>query len=212
MELIEPAPEVEPSRRFELGSSEEQPRLVDLDAVEAVGTEQPLHHVPVEQRERELLVVALDPKAPVEVVVLEFDVMKSKMAAEPGQEVFVSEPQTGTRRRDGRERTREAVVVAAPRAVPIRAVVVVPVVEHAHRYTVVHAGDDELDTSSVALREQGERHVDEVLGVGEGEREPDPLRECDDRAHSRLTHLEAEVRDGRDAGNADEDEGDDHEH
>src|SRR5438128_5936300 len=112
VELVEPRTELEPARGFQRFAGEQDPRPDDLDALEAAGVEQPLHHLAVEQRERELLFAALHTEAPVEVVVLELDVVHAEMIAETRQEILVREMQGRARGRDRQQSARKAVVRA----------------------------------------------------------------------------------------------------
>ena len=80
---------------------EEHPRPDDFDALEGVGLEEPLHHLTVEQRECELLVVALHPEAAVEIVVLELDVVQTEMTRRSVKNL------RGQRRSGGRGRDRQ---------------------------------------------------------------------------------------------------------
>src|SRR6476660_3962489 len=127
MKLVEPRAELEPVGGLELLPGEQHPRTDHLDALEGVGVEQPLHHLAVEQRERELLVVALHAEAAVEVVVLELDVVQAEMVTEPVQEVLVPELETRACGRNRRERTGEPVVLLGTVAATVTGLVVVPV-------------------------------------------------------------------------------------
>src|SRR5690242_10796853 len=110
LELIEPRAELEPTGGVALLPGEQNPRPDNFDALERVGFEEPLHHLTVEQRERELLLAAYHTEAPVEVVVLELDVVQTEMTPEAREEVLVRQSQGRAAGRHGQQRARETVV------------------------------------------------------------------------------------------------------
>ena len=112
MEAVEPGAEVEPPSRAQARRCDQHEWSDDFDVWHAVVVEEPLHHLAVEEGERELLILAAHVEAAIEVVVLELHVVMPEMIAEPGHEVLVGEAQGRARGGDGQDCTREAVVLA----------------------------------------------------------------------------------------------------
>jgi hypothetical protein len=166
-----------PVVRRELPGRDQHERPDDLERVDAADRQQELHHASVEQRERELLVLAPHAERTVEVFVLELDVVEADRGTNARQDVLVPDPQRRAVGRDGHRRAGEAVVVTGAVAVRVGRLVVVPVVEHPHRHVVAFAPHHVLDAAPGALREQREGQPDGARGIVLGEGEPEALRD-----------------------------------